>query len=224
MQDVVHEQLTAAGRGAFTGHKIGCTTPVMQEYLGIGNPCAGGVRADTVRSLEGTFAQSELLRIGVECELAVVLGENLDVPEAELTRDRVARAVESVAAAIEVVEDRYVDYRSLDTPTLIADDFFGAGCVLGGPRRDWRELDLAAVEASMSINDDPVGRGTGADILGHPFEALCWFAAARVARGQPLLAGEFVLLGSFVQTNWVEVGDVVVVASPQFGTVTARIV
>jgi hypothetical protein len=30
-----------------------------------------------------------------------------------------------------VVQDRYVDYPSLDTPTLIADDFFHHACVLG---------------------------------------------------------------------------------------------
>lgn len=224
VQDAVHAKLTAAGGGAFTGHKIGCTTRVMQEYLGVANPCAGGVREETVRRLEGTFAQSELLRIGVECELAVVLGEDLDLASAELGRDRVGRAVGSVAAAIEVVEDRYADYPSLDTPTLVADDFFGAGCVLGEPREDWPELDLAAVEGSMSINGRHVGSGIGTDILGHPLEALRWLAIARAARGQPLRAGEFVLLGSLVQTNWVRAGDTVVVESPQLGTVTARFV
>ena len=34
-------------------------------------------------------------------------------------------------AAIEVVDDRYADYRALDAPTLVADDFFNAACVLG---------------------------------------------------------------------------------------------
>ena len=29
----------------FKGWKIGCTTPVMQKYLGIPNPCLGKVRA-----------------------------------------------------------------------------------------------------------------------------------------------------------------------------------
>src|SRR4051794_12161830 len=154
----------------------------MQGYLRIRNPCAGGVFSETVHHLDGRIAQRELLRIGVECELAVVLAEDLDLAADELTQDRVARAVESVALAIEVVEDRYVDYASLDTPTLIADDFFGAGCVLGRARTDWRALDLPSVTASMSINGEVVGDGRGEDILGHPLAALRWLALARIER------------------------------------------
>ena len=49
-----------------------------------------------------------------------------------------AGAVASCMAGMEIVDDRYVDYKSLDTPTLIADDFFDAGCVLGSAVSDWR--------------------------------------------------------------------------------------
>ena len=76
------------------------------------------------------------------------------------------------------------DYRSLDTPTLIADDFFNAGCVLGDPVESWRELDLAAVQGRMTINGGEVGRGRGGDILGHPLKALAWLANALAARGR----------------------------------------
>ena len=112
-------------------------------------------------------------------------------------------------AAIEVVDDRYVDYRSLDTPTLIADDFFNAAWVLGEPVESWREIDLARVSGRMTINGDEVGTGAGGDILGHPLAALAWLANALAARGRSLAAGEFVLLGSVVQTRWVEAGDLV---------------
>src|SRR5690348_8587983 len=29
--------------GSLVGYKIGCTSPVMQDYLGIPHPCGGGV-------------------------------------------------------------------------------------------------------------------------------------------------------------------------------------
>lgn len=197
----------------------------MQEYLGIPNPCAGGVFEPTVRHVDGAFRQSEMLRIGVECELAVVLGADVDLGDrADVPPEDVVDAIESVAVAIEVVEDRYVDYSALDAPTLIADDFFGAGCVLGSPHEDWRSPDLPGVSALMRVNGVLVGEGVGSDILGHPLAALVWLAGMRSARGQPLRAGEFVLLGSLVQTHWVGSGDVVHVESPQLGSVSARIV
>jgi 2-oxo-3-hexenedioate decarboxylase/2-keto-4-pentenoate hydratase len=40
IQEAVHEILTASGWGSPVGHKIGCTTSVMQQYLGIASPPA----------------------------------------------------------------------------------------------------------------------------------------------------------------------------------------
>ncbi len=44
IQDAVHK-LLAADLGALVGYKIGCTSPVMQQYLDIPHPCGGGVFA-----------------------------------------------------------------------------------------------------------------------------------------------------------------------------------
>jgi 2-oxo-3-hexenedioate decarboxylase/2-keto-4-pentenoate hydratase len=110
-------------------------------------------------------------------------------------------------ASIEVVDDRYRDYPTLGTPTLIADDFFNAGLVLGEPVRAWQGLDLAALAGRMLINGQEVGTGRGGDILGHPLEALAWLATTAGARGMPLRAGEFVTLGSVVATKWITAGD-----------------
>jgi 2-keto-4-pentenoate hydratase len=207
VQDALHASLIAAGGGTLAGHKIGCTTPVMQRFLNIPNPCAGGVFAPTVQHERGTFRHADFLHVGVECEVAVRLAHDLPAQRAPYDRRAVAAAVSACMAAIEVVDDRYDDYRSLDAPTLIADDFFNAGCVLGAPVVPWRDLDLAALRGRMTINGVEVGTGHGGDILGHPLVALTWLANALAARGQHLKAGEFVLLGSVVETKWVAAGD-----------------
>jgi 2-keto-4-pentenoate hydratase len=207
IQDALHGRLSAAGWGSLAGHKIGCTTPVMQRFLSIPNPCAGGVFAPTVQHERGTFRHADFLHGGVECEVAVRLAHDLPAERGSYDRRAVAAAVGACMAAIEVVDDRYEDYRSLDAPTLIADDFFNAGCVLGAPVETWREFDLAALRGRMTINGVEVDTGKGGDILGHPLEALAWLANALAARGRRLKAGEFVLLGSVVETRWVEASD-----------------
>jgi 2-oxo-3-hexenedioate decarboxylase/2-keto-4-pentenoate hydratase len=217
VQDALHARLAAAGWGAQAGHKIGCTTPVMQRFLNIANPCAGGVFAPTVQHGRGKFRHAGFVHVGVECEIAVRLAHGLPAERAPHDRDGVAAAVGACMAAIEVVDDRYEDYRSLDPPTLIADDFFNAGCVLGAPVETWRDLDLAAVRGRMTINGAEVGTGKGGDILGHPLAALAWLADALAARGRHLKAGEFVLLGSVVETKWVTAGDLVEVAIEGLG-------
>jgi 2-keto-4-pentenoate hydratase len=222
IQDALHERLTGAGWGALAGHKIGCTTPVMQRFLGIPNPCAGGVFAPSVQHARGAFRHADFLHVGVECEIAVRLAQDLPPERAPYDRHAVAAAVGASMAAIEVVDDRYEDYRSLDVPTLIADDFFNAGCVLGEPLEGWRELDLARLRGRMTINGVEVGTGHGADILGHPLAALAWLANALAARGRRLNAGEFVLLGSVVETRWVEAGDRVEIEVEGLGAARAE--
>ena len=220
VQAALHRRLEGAGRGTVVGHKIGCTTEVMQRYLRIDSPCAGGVFSRTVHQREARLESGDFRRIGVECEIAVRLGA--DLPDLLRGHDRgtVARAVDRVMAAIEIVEDRYVDFRAFDTPTLIADDFFNAGCVLGEPVEAWNELDLAGLEGRMRIDGKEVGRGHGRDILGHPFEALAWLANSLNVRGDRLRAGEFVLLGSLVQTVWLQPGNRVHIEVDRLGAAT----
>lgn len=189
----------------------------MQRFLGIPNPCAGGVFEPTVQHRHGTYEHARFLHAGAECEIAVRLANDFPCSGAPHDPSSVVSAVGACMAAIEVVDDRYQDYRSLDTPTLIADDFFNAACVLGTPVENWRELDLARVTGRMTINGSEVGTGCGDDILGHPMAALAWLANGLAGRGRTLRAGEFVLLGSVVETKWVEAGDLVEIEIEGFG-------
>lgn len=221
IQDALHPCLTSAGRGAVVGYKIGCTTRVMQQYLGIPNPCAGAIFASTVQYRHGRFAHADFVRVGVECEIAVRLADDLGATQSPVDRLAAARALGACMAAIEIVDDRYVDYSALGAATLIADDFFGAGCVLGHAVPDLDPGLLAISHATMRIDDREVGSGSGTDILGEPLDALVWLANNLARRGQQLHAGEFVLLGSLVQTQWVAAGQSVVIENDRLGTARA---
>ncbi|WP_232666855.1 2-keto-4-pentenoate hydratase [Pseudonocardia sp. TRM90224] len=214
VQDAVHAYLTSEGHGGLVGYKIGCTTPVMQAFLDIAHPCAGGIFASTVRT--GEIAMADFVRVGVECELAVRLGADLG---GEVTLLEAAGAVGACMAAIELVDDRYVDFTTLGAPTLIADDFFGAGCVIGPENTGFDPTELRSVTASMSVDGERAGEGAGTDVLGDPLNALVWLAGVRQLR-----RGQIVLLGSVVKTAWLDGPAEVVVSNQQLGDVTARFV
>jgi 2-keto-4-pentenoate hydratase len=217
VQRALHGRLAAAGLGNLMGHKIGCTTPVMQSYLAIDHPCAGGMFASTAHREHADLDSAAFIRLGVECEIAVRLGAGLSASAVPYGRESVAGGVATCMAAIELVDDRYEDYRSFDTPTLIADDFFNAGCVLGGEVEYRRPLELAALIGRMIINGEEIGHGRGSDILGHPLEALAWLANRAADDGRPLRSGEIVLLGSVVQTVWLRPGDHVSIEIERLG-------
>ncbi len=211
IQDALAHRLSETGMGPVAGVKIGCTTSVMQAYMKIASPCAGTIYRSGVHQSPAVLRFADYHRVGVECEIAVRLARPLPDHGTPSGLEDLANCVESCMAAIEIVDDRYRDFRAIDTPTLIADDFFHAGCVLAAPVADWRGLDLATVIGQMEINGEGVGTGRGGDILGHPFSALAWLAETGQARSRRLGAGSIVMLGSVVQTVWLSAGDRVAV-------------
>jgi 2-oxo-3-hexenedioate decarboxylase/2-keto-4-pentenoate hydratase len=204
VQSALHGLLDARGQDLVAGRKIGCTTRVMQAFLGIDMPCAGRMRGAALAHGHGAHRLDRHVRPAVEAEIAITLAAALAPASAPYDRAGVARAVGSCHASIEVVDDRYDDFRTLGVPTLVADDFFHAGCVLGPPRKDWRTLDLEALGCRLRVDGEVRGAGRGADIMGHPLEALAWLANHCATRGETLAAGDVVTLGSLVETHWID--------------------
>lgn len=195
--------LSAERFGDIAGYKIGATTPTMQAYLGVDHPCAGVMFESTIHSGEARFARNDFCRPGVECEIAVTLGADLAPGATPLTLEEAAGAVRSAHASLELVDDRWTDFRAVSTPSLAAENFFGAGCVLGPPR-EIDPIGLDRLRGRMRVDGEEVGAGVGADILGHPLNALVWLAGLQAAAGRPLKAGDIVTLGSVVEVQWLK--------------------
>ena len=211
IQSRLHDAL-APDLGPLVAHKIGCTTPVMQAFLKIDHPCAGGIFASTFHQEDANLPHADFRRVGVECEIVAELAADLPPQDTPYSRDAVAQAVGAYRAGIEIVDDRYRNFRDLDVWTLAADDFFNAGGVLGNPINPIHDLEVAEITGRMAVNGREVGRGQGRDILGHPLDALAWLANLKSGQRQGLNAGAFVFLGSVVETYWPEPGDAIEVA------------
>src|SRR5450432_1163123 len=216
--DAVHG-LLSRDFGEMVGHKIGCTSAVMQQYLNIPHPCSGGVFANGVHPSGVALRAKDFIRVGVECEIAVRLARDLMPLDAPFTADTVLHAIDAYLPAIEIVDDRYADWQTIGAPTLVADDFFAAGCVLGTPVARSAAPDLLNVVGRAIINGIEAGQGTGADVLGHPHYALAWLANHLAASGQGLHAGQIVLTGSLVKTIWLKAGETAVMDLSGLGTV-----
>jgi len=208
IQEAVHD-LLAPDIGVRVGYKIGCTSAVMQDYLNIPHPCGGGVFAKGVYDSGVSLKAKDFVRVGVECEIAVRLARDLLPTEEPFTAEWVGEAIDAYYPAIEIVDDRYVNWETMGAPTLVADDFFAAGCVIGRGVPRSAAPDLQKVTGRALINGEMVGQGTGADVLGHPHNALAWLANHLAADGNSLRAGEIVLTGSLVKTAWLKAGDAV---------------
>lgn len=203
VQDRLVAALAASGQGAVAGYKIGLTTPRMQQMCRIDHPIAGAVLATRVAQSPATVRCRDFGRLGVECELAVRLARPLSGDSA-LSVDRVGESISAIAAAFELIDDRGADYGNLDLPSLVADNSWNAGIVLG---QAVALQDVADIEGRLAINGATVDRGSSKDVLGHPLAAVAWLATHLAARGQSLQAGQWVMTGSIVPTRFARPGE-----------------
>lgn len=202
LQSAVHDYLKDETGSSLAGWKIGATTASMQDYLGVDGPAYGRVMASNVHRNGASLAAAGFCNPGIECEIAMRLDSDSGL--APYMSDTVGDIVGSIFPAIEIVENRYGDFLARGTPTLIADDFFHKACVLGDEITDWEGIDLAAVVGRTLIDGKEEGSGTGAEVMGHPFEALAWLANTLTEHGEKLRAGQIVLTGSVAPVIWIE--------------------
>jgi 2-keto-4-pentenoate hydratase len=221
IQEMVHEILEP-DFGAMVGHKIGSTSAVMQQYLGIPYPCSGGVFAGGVHQSGAALRAADYVRVGVECEIAMRMSRDLMAIDAPFSTGTVVDAIDAYLPAIEIVDNRYADWQVLGAPTLVADDFFAAGCVLGNPVARSAAPDLLSVIGRTLINGVEAGQGSGADVLGHPHHVLAWLANHLASDGNGLRAGEIVLTGSMVKIVWLKAGDAATMEFSGLGNVSVR--
>lgn len=182
------------------GYKIGLTSPRMQAMCGIDSPIAGRVLATRLLHDGVVLRRADYGRLGIEFEIAVRLRSDLPASAAPHDYARVAAAVAAVAPAVEVVDDRAADYQQLDMRSLVADNSWNAGVILGAWQNEWS--DLAALAGIVERDGEELDRGHGRDVLGHPFHALTWLANHLADSGEGLRAGDVVATGSIVPTRF----------------------
>jgi 2-keto-4-pentenoate hydratase len=184
---------------AIAGYKIGLTSPRMQALLNIDSPIAGVVFDSRIHRSNVEISRRDYVNLGIECEIAVRLGRDLAPQSEPFDFATIANAVEAVCPAFELVDDRSADYSITDIGSLIADNSWNAGVVLGEWQTRWSDLDK--LEGVVSRNGEVLDRGHGADVLGHPFIALQWLANHLRTGTRGLKIGDIIATGSIVPTR-----------------------
>jgi 2-keto-4-pentenoate hydratase len=196
VQQAIHARLATQGVRRL-GYKIGSTSPANQRPWGLDEPVYAGIFTDTQSNSLATALARPLLHPSLECEVALKLGRDIDGKDPALAPATILNAVEACHIACEIIDGRYEAPMSLGVPTLLADDFFHAGFVLGPANPDWRTLDYRTLEGSIEINGARVS-GNAADTL-DAISAMLWLARKLAESGTKLRAGEIVLTGSFTR-------------------------
>lgn len=192
VQQTLNDERISAGHQVI-GRKIGLTSRVVQEQLGVDRPDFGSLFADMVFDDGEPIPMSRFLQPKVEAEVAFVLGRDLDTPVPTVVD--VLRATEFVLPALEIVDSRIRDWdiTILDT---IADNASCGAVVLGTVPHSLNGLDLPGVGMLLEHGGEVLSTGAGRACLGSPATAVAWLARELQRRSTPLCAGEVILSGA----------------------------
>lgn len=175
------------------GHKVGLSSKVMQQMMGVNEPDYGHL-LDDMQVFEDVAVQaSRYLLPRVEVEVGFIL--SADLPGAECTEDDVLAGTEALVPSIELIDTRIKDWQIKICDT-IADNASSAGFVLGAARVSPADIDVKGIDARLTRNGELIAEGRSDAVLGNPVTAVAWLARKVESFGVRLKKGDIVLPGS----------------------------
>jgi 2-keto-4-pentenoate hydratase len=190
------------GAGPAIGYKIGLTTAAMQRFCGVSEPVVGRILRQRVRHNGATLALNQFHRLGLESELVLRIGKTVPVLVENADPAELLDCVDAIAAGFEIVEDRNADYKRLDGFSIIAENSWNMGMVLGMPMPAVGRRDLANLEGNLYVNDALVGTASSADVMQGPLSVLAWLARFTHTMGFELPPGQWIMTGSIIPTQF----------------------
>ena len=205
--------------GTVAGVKVATTTKVMQQLMGITHPCGGAIFSRTIHSSPARIAKSEFVNLRVESEIALQLAADMPAGRAPWTAESVVPFVAGAMAAYELIEDRNAVYAETKAASMIADNCWNGGVVLG-PMKAVTPREIVGVRGRQTINGAATGEGNAED----PYATLAWLANLLAERQRDLRAGMVVITGSIVPTFSISPGDCARFAVDGLGEVVLDVV
>lgn len=203
--------------GEIVGRKVGLTSLAMQKQLGVDSPDFGFFTEAQLYRDDARIAADTFISPKVEPEFAFLL--NKELSGGNTTRADVAEAIESVHAAIEIIDSRIKDW-DITLPDTIADNASCGAVAISEAPLDVAIEDLNATTCSLLIDGNVTGTGKGEDVLGDPLEAVAWLANILHEQGDVLAAGQWVLPGSITSAAPVDAGSSATADFGSLGTLT----
>lgn len=216
IQDANLEKRLARGE-KLIGVKLGLTSEAKQRRMNVHAPFVAWLTDDMVLQIGDPVPQAKLIHPRIEPEIVFVLKDRLEGPG--VTRESAMAAVESVAGGAEVIDSRYRNFRFRAGDVVADNASSGAYVVLEKTTRP-QDIDLIAETVEVYVDGKLEQTGTGADVQGHPGEALALAANDLARRGRAIEPGQVVLTGGITDAVFAPPGSKVEVKFGTLGEIT----
>ena len=205
----LQDDYTRAMGTARVGWKVGATSQLSQQALGVVEPFAGPLFENNCFAGPVSLKTPEDCMCIIEAEFAFRVGRDLPPRAEAYSREEVLRALDSLHPAIEVVDTRCLQGFDVGVRWLIADGGANLFFVHGPGTTDWRDWDLPAHPVTVEVDGAPKASGRGANAYGDPASVAVWLANHLRERQPGLQAGDWISTGLTTEIFSALPGDVI---------------
>ena len=211
-----------SGRGQLGGFKIALASKVQQELCGIDHPIAGGIFANEIKSSQETFDLDNFHGLGLEFELAVTLSDDLKPGMEPFDKNNIKQFIKSLSPAFELIIDRDADYSNINPLTMITDNAWCSGIVLGRELSNWEKLNLDVIRSQLLWNDEAPQDAMIKDA--NPLESLSWVSNLLTSLGRTIPKDSVIITGSVIKTRAPNKGDHIIYKVEDLSEVEIKII
>lgn len=200
------------------GWKVGMVSAIRRRSERPGGPIYGrllsGMIIDPIEPIDTTALRDP----EVEGEIAFYLDRPLRGPGVSVAD--VLAATRGIIPALEIIAGR-IQPGEHAAQDFVADNAASSLAVVGGALVPVDGIDLRLVGVVLTRNGEMLATGAGAQVLGHPAQAVAWLANALHEQGEGLCEGQIVLSGSASGAFAVSAGETVTAEFDRLGSVSA---
>lgn len=207
----------------FGGHKVALTSPAIQEMCGVSEPAYGAVFKEFIYDDNHSIDMQDFIRFGIEFEVCIEVGTDVPLRDTPYTKDTIEEFIGSAMPAFELIDDRDADYAHLDAASILTDRCWCHGIVLGERTTNLGSLDIGNLATRVLVNGQSNDHGNTRDALGHPLNSVAFVANHLAQYGKQLMAGELIMTGSALKTQFPKSGDRISYQIAGLGDVSVRV-
>ena len=196
-----------AKRGKIGGYKIALAAKVQQQLCSINNPIAGGVFKKEIYQSSKSLNLLNFNSLGIEFEVAFEINQDILPVTLNNKNIEIKNYINRAYACLELIDDRNASYINLDALTLIADNAWSAGVILGNPIKNWENLDLNQLNSKLYWNNELIGESKLLNT--DPLNSLGWVIRHLGKYNKKIDKGSIIITGSLLKTKKPKSGDVI---------------
>ena len=211
-----------SGRGSLGGFKIALASKVQQQLCGIDHPVAGGIFSNEINSSPSTFELKNFHGLGLEFEIAATMSDDLKPEMGPFNSENIRKYIKSLSPAFELIIDRNANYSNINPLSMITDNAWCSGIVLGKELPDWKKLNLDTIKSQLLWNDETPQNAMIKDA--NPLESLAWVSNLLASLGRTIPKHSVIITGSVIKTRAPNKGDHIIYKVEDLSEVEIKII